>query len=391
MCCNTRGDRPAVLGLLQNIDPKVPCSSKFWRASTRDRKVSTVTVQAALDAAFTKACESPHWRRMSADDRLLLHTQFLTVRGNADLSSSAVEALYRYSRGLQHGTGKRVAAVVAAGLAAVTLGVSVISPAAAAAYPDNIAVQVRKGKCPNDWHMHVAGKPMKVSWAKSLGAAKKSKTVVKTIKKGKKYCAPGVVMAEAGASPTVNAQGEITALPKGFPKNPTPSDIKNLNWGWNSKVATSVNVPKPEKAIAPARTADSLSVTKTFGAQLTGADAYGADQYKVDVEFTIVGGSGVLDLYGAAAPVTLTGGTVVFRQTVDMASIYSPAPGAFSGVLQPDYGQANLPRAVSQFWVFGRERTGKVALNADGERASNTPGSFTMLYNPVTQQVVVRN
>lgn len=421
MCCHQNPERQSLLNALRLANPKLKISDQdFWHGhnASGNRKASETELAAAIDGAWIVTTGSDRYERLSAAEKITATQAYVQARTDAldgNLGVAAVTALQRYvdetiRSQRRNEIGRKIGGktvMTAAATALVSIGMlvgGIVMPQGDAStlfkHPTSVSSvysAAHKGQCTDGERLVILKKSHKVAWEWRNGNVSS-----KTVKAGQKICRVAAVPESVALQPVVvkgtfepaptNAAGEITGLPADFPKNPTAGDYEKLDMAWDSKLALGArfDFTKPKVMISKAQTATNISYGKVTSAVPVGFDGSGSPEYDITADYTVTGGSGVLEFADRPAVTLNPNGSITFSRTIRIGSSSSSIPARFNGVINDNYGQAKLPTEATSLWFRKGEYTEKLSLNNDTTKGGYMEGSFSLFYDAKTGEIINR-
>lgn len=406
MACHNSAAKRAVYDALKSVDPTLPAPYAFWhpRGAKNSSDVDGREVVKALDSAWLAATlGNQTYDQLPPEEQLELLSHYLEARDElADATqrgASTVAALNRYvavkTKEQERRDGETAkkwtkrAALTLAATALLSVGwmAGSTTPQVSEAAPNGITYTAAvKKQCVDGAEKVLLKKGKVVTWQWKSG-----RTAEKVMKKTRTACVvPAVSPALPSGGLTMNASGEVTALPSSFPKNPTVQDIAALGLTPESKVAPSLRIPQPNAPIAGAKLADTVKPVRAYpvevpnvvGWSLAEGEIVNGTTTIVMVEWELRGGSGVVDL-GNGTRVPFVNGVARVATSIGGADFtQGQMTGRITGNgIAPDYGQAQLPSSTTQNWTvkYAKDASGigsPFGVNANSSViASNQDGS----------------
>ncbi len=219
------------------------------------------------------------------------------------------------------------------------------------AAPNQLAVYSKTvaGKCVLGATKVTMPKTKKVAWVWANGTVGFKKII-----KGKTVC-KSVSTTGSGGAARYDTQGVMTALPKGFPKNPTVADIESLGLTADSKVSPQLRIPQPTGTpiavgVLPS-TVKPVSVSRPYNVHQVNEWGDSSDTQMFNVTWNLTGGSGVV---GSTKYDPTTNTYVQFYVPLNPNGVTQLISSEWSegketpiiqlnGRIQSNYGQASLP------------------------------------------------
>lgn len=385
MACHNSTAKRAVYDALKSVDPTLPAPYAFWhpRGSKSNSDADGREVVKALDSAWLAATlANPTYDQLPPEKQLELLSRYLEARdelADANMRDSAVAALNRYvaqkTKQQERRDGETAkkwtkrAALTLAATALLSVGwmAGSTTPQISEAAPNGITYTAPvKKQCLDGAEKVLLKKGKVVTWQWKSG-----RTAEKVMKKTRTACAvPATSTALPSGGVTVNASGEVTALPSSFPKKPTVQDIASLGLTADTKVAPSLRIPQPAAPVAPAKLADTVTPIRAYPMEVpryvdkglyNGGLVQDGTETVVMVEWELRGGSGVVDL-GNGTRVPFVNSVARVSTSIGGADFtQGQMAGRITGNgIAPDYGQAQLPASTTQNWTV------KYAQDASG-------------------------
>jgi hypothetical protein len=228
---------------------------------------------------------------------------------------------------------------------------------------NTVHVKPTKGKC-SEGVKRTMSKKQRITYERANGT-----TFTKIVKKGTQVCSyPKPTGEVVTAAPSVKPP--LTKLPANFPKVPTAADIEGLGLSQFDEgyKMGQIRIPQPK-----IETCTQSQLVKSVTPRVIESTKISDTERKATIEWTIVGGAGVLDTEAGRVVLDPNGTTkVTIESTHDTTGIEA---SLIIASLSPDCGQSSLPDELIFDWIIPSDT--KWGVGIDSSRSTG-PNYFNM-------------